>query len=70
MTSPTHESPSAPLHTPTARPGGEPSGTPARPASWLSKIGWLVLIWGGSVSALGLVSLALRRFMQAAGLTP
>ncbi|WP_405278937.1 DUF2474 domain-containing protein [Cobetia sp. Ld8] len=70
MTSPTRESHSAPLHAPTARLDSEPSGTPAHLASWLSKIGWLVVIWGGSVSALGLVSLALRRFMQAAGLTP
>jgi hypothetical protein len=70
MTSPTRESPSAPLHAPTARPSIEPSRTPVRPASWLRKVGWLVVIWGGSVSALGLVSLALRRFMQAAGLTP
>ncbi len=70
MTSPTRETHSAPLHAPTARLDNEPSGTPARPASWLSKIGWLVVIWGGSVSALGLVSLALRHFMQAAGLTP
>lgn len=70
MTSPTREAHSAPLHAPITRLDDEPSGTPARPASWLSKIGWLVLIWGGSVSALGLVSLALRRFMQAAGLTP
>ncbi|MFP5300706.1 DUF2474 domain-containing protein [Cobetia sp. SIMBA_158] len=70
MTSPTRETHSAPLHAPTARLDDEPSGTLARPASWLSKIGWLVVIWGGSVSALGLVSLALRRFMQAAGLTP
>ncbi|MEP4556853.1 DUF2474 domain-containing protein [Cobetia amphilecti] len=38
--------------------------------SWLKKIGWLVVIWGGSVAALGIVSLALRSFMQAAGLTP
>ncbi|MDO6786177.1 DUF2474 domain-containing protein [Cobetia marina] len=70
MKSPTRESHSVPLHAPTARPSIEPSGTPARPASWLSKVGWLVVIWGGSVSALGLVSLTLRRFMQAAGLTP
>lgn len=70
MTFPTHKSPSAPLHAPTARLDDEPSGTPAHSASWLRKIGWLVVIWGGSVSALGLVSLALRRFMQAAGLTP
>ena len=70
MTFPTHKSHSAPLHAPTARLDDELSETPARPASWLSKIGWLVVIWGGSVSALGLVSLALRRFMQAAGLTP
>lgn len=70
MTPPTRETHSAPLHAPTTRLDDEPPETPAHSASWLSKIGWLVVIWGGSVSALGLVSLALRRFMQAAGLTP
>ncbi|NVN56343.1 DUF2474 domain-containing protein [bacterium Scap17] len=70
MTCPTRETHSAPLHAPTVRLDDELSETPAHPASWLNKLGWLAMIWGGSVSALGLVSLALRRFMQAAGLAP
>ncbi|MBU1331470.1 MAG: DUF2474 domain-containing protein [Gammaproteobacteria bacterium] len=32
------------------------------------RLGWLVLIWTGSVLALGLVSWLLRQFMQAAGM--
>lgn len=33
------------------------------------RLGWLVLIWAGSVLALGLVSYLLRLFMNAAGLS-
>ncbi|WP_417660639.1 DUF2474 domain-containing protein [Pseudomonas sp.] len=33
------------------------------------RIGWLVAIWAGSVLALGVVSLLLRWFMNAAGMT-
>ena len=32
------------------------------------RLGWLVLIWAGSVLALGAVSYLLRLFMQAAGM--
>lgn len=36
---------------------------------WFQRVGWLVLIWAGSVLALGVVSLLLRWFMSAAGMT-
>jgi hypothetical protein len=32
------------------------------------RLGWLVLIWAGSVLVLGVVSYLLRLFMQAAGM--
>lgn len=32
------------------------------------RLGWLVLIWAGSVTALGVVAWLLRLFMSAAGL--
>ena len=32
------------------------------------RLGWLLLIWAGSVLALGAVSYLLRLFMQAAGM--
>jgi len=35
---------------------------------WLSRIGWLVLIWALSAGALGLAALILRTIMSAAGL--
>jgi len=35
---------------------------------WLRRIGWLVVLWAAGVAALGLVALALRLVMQAAGL--
>lgn len=35
---------------------------------WLGRIGWLVALWLGGVAALGLVALALRVVMHAAGL--
>jgi hypothetical protein len=34
----------------------------------LSRVGWLVLIWFGSVLALGLLALSLRLFMNLIGL--
>lgn len=34
------------------------------------RVGWLVLIWGASVAALGIVALVFRLIMLAAGLTP
>lgn len=33
------------------------------------RLGWLVLIWGGSVAALGVVAFGMRMFMSAAGLS-
>ncbi|WP_150548263.1 DUF2474 domain-containing protein [Pseudomonas marincola] len=33
------------------------------------RLAWLVVIWAGSVLALGVVSLLLRWFMNAAGMT-
>jgi hypothetical protein len=33
------------------------------------RVGWLVLIYVGSVSALGIVAYGMRLFMNAAGLT-
>ena len=35
---------------------------------WLRRIGWLVVLWAAGVAALGIVALALRVAMQAAGL--
>ncbi|KRW62873.1 cyanide insensitive terminal oxidase, subunit III [Pseudomonas sp. TTU2014-080ASC] len=40
---------------------------PASPM-W-KRVGWLVLIWAGSVLALGGVSYLLRLFMKAAGMS-
>jgi Protein of unknown function (DUF2474) len=36
---------------------------------WLRRVGWLILIWAGSVAALGLVALVFRLLMAAIGLT-
>ncbi|MEA3138398.1 MAG: hypothetical protein QOK23_567 [Gammaproteobacteria bacterium] len=36
---------------------------------WLRRVGWLILIWAGSVAALGLVALVFRLLMAAVGLT-
>ena len=33
------------------------------------RLGWLVLIWAGSVAALGVVAWLMRMFMSAAGLS-
>ena len=35
---------------------------------WLRRIGWMALLWLGGVAALGLVALALRLLMHAAGM--
>ena len=35
---------------------------------WLSRVGWLLLIWLASVLALGVVAYLLRLFMQLVGL--
>ena len=37
--------------------------------NWLSRFGWLILIWATSVLALGTVALILRAIMSAAGMT-
>ncbi|UPG74521.1 DUF2474 domain-containing protein (plasmid) [Roseomonas gilardii subsp. gilardii] len=37
---------------------------------WFRQLGWLVLIWSGSVLALGVVAMAFRLLMRLAGLTP
>ncbi|ESQ81390.1 DUF2474 family protein [Asticcacaulis benevestitus] len=36
---------------------------------WLRRVGWLVLIWIGSVAALALVALLLRLLMNMAGMS-
>lgn len=36
---------------------------------WLSRFGWLVLIWTASVSGLALVAILFRMFMKMAGMT-
>jgi hypothetical protein len=38
--------------------------------TWLRRIGWLVLIWTGSVLALAAIALVFRGLMTSAGLTP
>ena len=37
--------------------------------TWLRRVGWLVLIWAGSVLALGVVAGLFRVVMNLAGLT-
>jgi hypothetical protein len=37
--------------------------------NWLSRVGWLILIWATSVLALGAVALILRVVMSASGMT-
>jgi hypothetical protein len=39
------------------------------PTSWPKRLGWLVLIWAGSVLALGVVAMVFRLLMNLAGLT-
>jgi hypothetical protein len=36
---------------------------------WLSRVGWLILIWVTSIAALGTVALALRAIMSVTGMT-
>ncbi len=36
---------------------------------WLRRVGWLVLIWTGSVAALAVVAMAFRLLMKLAGMT-
>lgn len=40
----------------------------ARAPVWLRRLGWLVLLWGAGVAALGAVALFLRAFMHGVGL--
>jgi hypothetical protein len=35
---------------------------------WLRRVGWLLALWLGGVAALGIVALALRVLMHAAGM--
>ena len=35
---------------------------------WLRRIGWMVLLWLAGVAALGVVAVALRLLMHAAGM--
>jgi hypothetical protein len=37
-------------------------------ALWLRRLGWLLALWLGGVAALGIVALALRVLMHAAGM--
>lgn len=41
----------------------------AHPVQWPRRIGWLLLIWLASVSALAVAAFAVRLLMNAAGLT-
>ncbi|WP_269933135.1 DUF2474 domain-containing protein [Aminobacter sp. HY435] len=43
--------------------------TSEAPASWVKRIGWLVLIWTASVLSLGVVAYLFRFLMGLAGLT-
>jgi hypothetical protein len=43
--------------------------TRAGGATWLRRVGWLVLIWAASVLALGVVAALFRMMMTLAGLT-
>ncbi|SDD47525.1 Protein of unknown function [Cupriavidus sp. YR651] len=42
--------------------------TPRHVPRWLRRLGWLVLIWAGSVVALGVAAWVLRGVMQLAGM--
>ncbi|CNE40668.1 DUF2474 domain-containing protein [Yersinia nurmii] len=44
------------------------STKPSTPVPWWKKLGWLVLIWCGSVLALLAVSMLFRMLMTAAGM--
>jgi hypothetical protein len=37
---------------------------------WWRRVGWLLLIWAGSVAALGIVAWLFRVLMRAAGMVP
>ncbi|WP_439817987.1 DUF2474 domain-containing protein [Zavarzinia sp. CC-PAN008] len=36
---------------------------------WGRRIGWMVVLWAGSIAVLGVVALGIRLMMNAAGLT-
>lgn len=40
----------------------------ARAPLWLRRLGWMVLLWGAGVAALGALALFLRLVMRALGL--
>ncbi|EIK93659.1 hypothetical protein PMM47T1_26053 [Pseudomonas sp. M47T1] len=41
---------------------------PAANTPWWKRVGWLLVIWAGSIVALGIVAELLRMFMTAAGM--
>lgn len=50
-----------------AAPQDPPHGGQGGGRLWARRIGWLVLIWAGSVAALGVAAMLLRWIMRAAG---
>ena len=53
---------------PSARPAHEREVDPAKGKPLWQRIGWLLIIWTGSVLALFVVAMLLRMFMTAAGM--
>ncbi|MEN5277906.1 DUF2474 domain-containing protein [Brucella sp. TWI432] len=45
------------------------SNTPHHQKLWLRRVGWMILIWTGSVVALAIVALLFRLLMNLAGMT-
>ncbi|WP_166360382.1 DUF2474 domain-containing protein [Pseudomonas akapageensis] len=52
----------------TGKQGFEPHSQEEKKPLW-QRLGWLVLIWCGSVAALAIVAGLMRMFMNAAGLS-
>jgi hypothetical protein len=48
--------------------GNETEQDPAANKPLWKKVGWLIVIWSGSVVALGIAAEVLRMFMTAAGM--
>ncbi|WP_145141485.1 DUF2474 domain-containing protein [Pseudomonas duriflava] len=48
--------------------GQEQEPNPAEGKPLWKRLGWMLVIWAGSVAALGILSYGLRLFMSAAGL--